>query len=199
MILTISGNKYTFGNNQVGIELLMDKIDNELINGNQFISHLVVDGTEVYDDYEEYMFEYMSEIKDVEVITMTIGEFVGNLLVSLNTYTKRAEPEISRLVTEFYQNPNEQSWVTLHQLLEGIGWIYETIKSIDNVHHEIADWNEFITIAASFEVELPNLLEAIQNKDAILIADIIQYEILPHFQVISKETEEHFQQQNIAK
>jgi len=199
MNLTMLENMYTFENNQIGMQSLIEKINSELSAENQFFSHLVIDGVEVYEEHEEYILERINEVKNVEVITMTVGEFINNLLVSLNTYTNRAIPEIERLINEFYQNPLEQSWLSLHQLLDGIDWIYETIKSIDNVRPEINCWDEFIKAVATFEVELPSLLEAIENKDAILIADIIQYEILPQFRVIQIVTEQHFQQQNSTK
>ncbi|MFO1444422.1 hypothetical protein KDN24_14680 [Bacillus sp. Bva_UNVM-123] len=199
MNLTLLDKTYSFDRNQLGIQALIEKINSELSTESRFFSHLVIDGVEVFEDHEEYILAHIDNVKDIKVVVQTIEEFIGNLLVSLNTYTQRAIPEIERLINEFYQNPTEQSWLTLHQLLDGINWIYETIKGIDNAQQEINGWDEFIKIVATFEVELPNLLEALENKDSILIADIIQYEILPQFQVIHKGTEKLFQQQNSAK
>ncbi|MBU8881187.1 hypothetical protein BGM26_19880 [Bacillus sp. FJAT-29790] len=197
MILTILDKCFTFDNNHEGTQELIETIQNVLSTENIFLSHLIINGQEVYKEHEEYILDNIANINEVEVKVQTIKEFIGSLLVSLNTYTNRAIPEIGSLVNQFYQSPLEQSWITLNQLLDGIGWIYETIKSIDQTQHDIKDWDEFIKIAAIFEVELSNLLEAIENKDAILIADIIQYEILSQFQLIYDVTEQVFEANNI--
>lgn len=66
------------------------------------------------------------------------------------------------------------------------------IEKIDQIKHSIVNWGKFVKSIAVFEVELPNLMEAIENKDSILIADIIQYEILPQFEIINGETKKNF-------
>ncbi|URM33457.1 hypothetical protein LLY41_02985 [Cytobacillus firmus] len=193
MILTMLDKSFSFENNKDGVHELVEVINNVLTDENFFFSHLVIDGHEVYEDHEEYLLDNIANINIVEVIAMTIKEFIGSILVSLNTYTNRAIPEIEELINQFYQTPSEQSWLTLTELLDGIDWIYQTIKSIDSADHQIIGWDEFIKSAAVFEAELPNLLDAMENKDSILLADIIQYEFLPQFENIYGETEKNFE------
>lgn len=193
MELIMGNQNFQLDHAQIGVHDVFDRINDFLVKETLFFSHLVIDGEEVYGDPEDYIQEHLSTIRKVEVKTLTVMEFVGELLTSLNEYAKRGIPEIGNLIEEFYQGPIENSWLTLHQLLEGIEWIYETIKSIDATKHNISGWDDFITGAATFEAELPNLLEAIENRDNILIADIIQYEILPQFQMITDKTEQNFE------
>lgn len=193
MILTILDRSFSFENTHDGSQSLIETINNSLSTGNLFFSHLVIDGQEIYEEYEEYILDNIDSIQEVHVKVKSIKEFVAELLVLLNTYTQRAMPEIELLVNEFYQAPTDQSWLTLKQLLDGIEWIYQTIKAIDITQHQIVGWDEFVKSAAIFEVELPNLLEAMENKDSILIADIIQYELLPQFQAIYDETLKSFE------
>ncbi|MBY0123463.1 hypothetical protein [Bacillus sp. S/N-304-OC-R1] len=195
MILNILEKNFLYNNNQTEIEDIIEKINSELSSQNLYFSHLVVDGEEIHIDHENYLFDHIKEINNIEVMVKTIEEFTGSLLVSLNTYTHRAIPSIEQLVKNFYQAETDENWLMLNQLLEGIDWIYQTIKAIDQTLYKIASWDEFIKGNATFEVELPNLLEAIENKDIILIADIIQYEILPLFKVIYNETEKIFNEQ----
>lgn len=193
MKLHLQNQSHVFENSDNGIQKLIEFINEALSNENLFFSHLVIDGQDIYENHEVYMAENINVIKEVKVVTNTIEEFVNNLVVTLNDYTARGIPEIEKLINDFYQTPTEESWNTLNQLLEGIDWIYRSIKSIDMTKHSIAGWDEFIKSTASFETELPNLLNAITNRDLILIADIIQYEILPQFQIINAETEKNFE------
>lgn len=193
MKLKVLDNEYTFENNESGTNELITKINVLLNEKGLLFSHLVIDGQEVYTEHADYLLDNIEDIIEVELVVSTVEEFVSNLLVSLNEYTKRGIPEIERIADEFYQAPSEQTWETLNLLLEGIGWIYQTIKSIDATKHNVVGWEELLKSMATFDVELPNLLEALENKDSILIADIIQYEILPQFQIINTETEKNFE------
>lgn len=193
MKLIIGKQSEQLDNSQLDINELFEMLEGVLLKEGLFFSHFIIDGKEVHSDYEVFIQENISTINDIEVITYTVNEFIGELLVSLNEYTERAIPEIELMVEEFYQGPKENTWAALHQLLEGLEWIYETIKSIDKTKHNISNWNDFIAVAATFEIELPNLLEAIENKDNILTADIVQYEILPQFQEIQAKTNHNFE------
>ena len=193
MKLNINNQRLQFENNPNGINEMFNSINDYLEKEEKFFSHLIIDGKDIHSDHENYIQEHIANIDQVEVKTLSITEFVGELLVSLNNYTQRGIPEIEKIIEEFYQGPTEDTWLNLQQLLEGIEWIYETIRSIDVTKHEIPNWDEFIKGAATFETELPNLLEAIENKDNVLIADIIQYEILPQFQMVSDKTEQNFE------
>ena len=195
MKIYLKEESYTFENSINDIQKIIERINHWLSEEDLMFSHLNIDGKEVYEEHEEYLFENINHVEEIEVIVSNIKEFIENILVSLNNYSMRAIPEIENIVNDFYQTPTEESWIKLNQLLEGIDWIYNALKSIDTLKHTISGWNEFIKVYATFEVELPNLMEAIENKDNILIADIIQYEILSQFQMIYSETEKHFTEQ----
>lgn len=192
MKLTILDQVHTFDSGANGTEKIIEKINSTTSEKALFFSHLVIDGQEVYDDHEEYMLAKKGEIKEIEAIVKTVQELIDDVLVSLDDYTNRAIPEIKALVHEFYQTPSENAWLTLTYLLDGVDWIYQSLKKIDQLKHSIVNWGEFVKSIAVFEMELPNLMEAIENKDSILIADIIQYEILPQFEIINGETKKNF-------
>ncbi|PAD83195.1 hypothetical protein CHH57_10980, partial [Niallia circulans] len=145
-----------------------------------------------YSDFEEQIMEQINTIEKIELVTKTIDEFINDLTVSLNQYSNRAIPIIKQLTEQFYQSPTEEAWGLLQDLLEGLNWVYSTIKSMGNT--ELNEYKEnLLNVANHFEVELPNLLDAIENHDYILIGDIISYEILPQFESIESITEKTFQ------
>ncbi|MFD2442725.1 hypothetical protein ACFSO7_01780 [Bacillus sp. CGMCC 1.16607] len=199
MILTILDKSYTYENSEKGAQELIELVSHILDGEKLHLSHFVINGQEIYEKFEDYIWDNITNINEIKIIVCSIKEFVGSLLVSLNTYLNRAIPEVKILINDFYQTPSNQSWLSLNQLLEGVDWIYQTIKSIDKTEHNILGWDEFIKNAARFEIELPNLLEALEVKDSILIADIIQYELLPQFQLIYVQTEKIFEEKLILK
>lgn len=192
MELYLSGEMLIYENSVENIDMLIQKINEDLEKNKLYFSHLIINGKEVYSDFEEQIMEQIKTIEKIELVTKTIDEFINDLTVSLNEYSNRAIPSIKQLTEQFYQTPTEEAWGMLQDLLEGLNWVYSTIKSIGNT--ELNEYKEnLLNIANHFEVELPNLLDAIENYDYILIGDIISYEILPQFESIGSVTEKTFQ------
>ncbi|MGI8349273.1 hypothetical protein NiCM35_05800 [Niallia circulans] len=192
MELHLSSEMLIYENSVKNIDILIEKINEDLEKNKLYFSHLIINGKEVYSDFEEQIMEQINTIKKIELVTKTIDEFISDLTVSLNEYSNRAIPSIKQLTEQFYQSPTEESWGVLQDLLEGLNWVYSTIKSMGNT--ELNEYKEkLLNVANHFEVELPNLLDAIENRDYILIGDIISYEILPQFESIESITEKTFQ------
>lgn len=192
MELHLSSEMLIYENSVKNIDILIQKINEDLEKNKLYFSHLIINGKEVYSDFEEQIMEQINTIEKIELVTKTIDEFINDLTVSLNEYSNRAIPIIKQLTEQFYQSPTEESWGMLQDLLEGLNWVYSTIKSMGNT--ELNEYKEkLLNVANHFEVELPNLLDAIESHDYILIGDIISYEILPQFESIGSITEETFQ------
>lgn len=186
--------KLTFFEQTIEVENTMAKVDQafasvneKLAEGEYVFSHLIIDGEPFYDEFEEYIAENVNSIQKIEVVVKTTKEMVNEILLSTENYLQGALPEIEKLVDEFYNNPTEQTWVKYEQLLEGIHWIVSAISAVDQTKHEIENWNEYLTKVASLEQEFQGLTEAMENKDYVLIADIIQYEITPILEAIKNE------------
>lgn len=186
MKLLLLDETYTYNNDEESIDKMFGEILEKIGETDLQFSHLVIDGEEVYENFEEYILERLNEVDTVEVVLKTVKELINETLLSTESYIKRAIPEIETIVDEFYQNPSQQTWDKLKQLIEGIQWIAQVILSIDQFEEKLANWDEYLTNLATLQNELPNLLEALQNQDTVLIGDIIQYEILPNFETLQK-------------
>ena len=163
------------------VQDVIEKI-NEFLQENFYYSYLIADGKEVLEDPELYLTENISNISSIEIFAVGAREFINDLLLSSEEYTHRAIPHITRLVNDFYNNPSPINWRELGELLEGMQWILTMIKTIDQSKFRPSIWNEILTNADKLFQELEQLEEALKNRDTILIADIINYEILPIFQ-----------------
>lgn len=186
--------KLTFFEQTIEVENTMAKVDQafasvneKLAEGDYVFSHLMIDGQPFYNEFEEYIAENVASIQEIEVVVKTTKEMINEILLSTESYLQGALPEIEKLVDEFYNNPTEQTWVKYEQLLEGIHWIVSAISAVDQTKHEIENWNEYLTKVASLQNELQGLSEAMENQDYVLLADIIQYEIMPILEAIKNE------------
>jgi len=168
------------------VKEIIEKI-NELMTDQYYFSHLVVDGVEVYEEPENYLFERLVTTTKIEVIAKTYREYVNEVLIMSKDYIKRSIPELSVLADGFYQNPTASDWTNFSDMLEGVQWFNQMILLINNLKERPLNWDEIINLSSKLKSELENLEEAVENKDYILIADIIQYEILPLYEGFESE------------
>ncbi|MEK3994153.1 hypothetical protein MKY29_05305 [Psychrobacillus sp. FSL K6-2365] len=154
---------------------------NELLQDNFYYSHIIVDGEDIVEDPEIFLEKNIGEITMIEIIAITAKDFINNLLLSSEEYTKRAISHMTLLTDNFYNNPSATNWRDLGELLEGIDWMLSMIKTIDQSIMRPANWNEVLTKTAALQQEFKQFEEAIENNDTVLIADILKYEIQPTF------------------
>ncbi|MFJ8257653.1 hypothetical protein ACIQ4Z_10325 [Peribacillus asahii] len=171
---------------QPSVEDVIEKI-NELLGDNYYFSHLIVDGIAVYDDLEQYLSEEILKIEKLEIVAQTVAAFTNDILLTAEEYLTRAEPGMVTLTDGFYQNPESKQWTSFADMLEGIQWLNQIISAIDSMKDRPRNWEGYVRLAATLEVQLQTLEEAVENSDTVLIADIIQYELIPLYQALRHE------------
>lgn len=190
MELKILNNTYHFPNELEKVEELFTFIHDKLSHTEYYFSHLVIDNKEIYDDFDTYVSDHINHIQTVEVVAKTIKEFTNELLLSLEQYLKGAIPELENLTTKMYQTNLNETIDNFTQFLDGVQWINEAISAIDKNQEKPNQWDDVILTIANLNEELKGIEEAIENNDNVLIADILQYEIVP----ILKELQQYITQ-----
>ena len=185
MELIFQEQQFEFDKNSSSDEVVI-KI-NELLKEDYYFSHFIADGTEVYENHEEYLTVNVDRIEKLEVIVKTEKEFLNDILLSTEDYFKRAKPELASLPDGFYANPTAETRSSFGLLLEGLQWLDEMLSVIDKSNERPADWDTCMELSQSMKAEIVNLSEAVDNSDNILIADIIQYEFIPIFETLETE------------
>ncbi|TLS33085.1 hypothetical protein [Geobacillus thermoleovorans] len=189
MQLNIFGQTFEYRNDRSELEAMFQKIFSMIDEADRQLSHLVIDGVEVYDDFETYVEERIDFIRTIDVVAVTIEEYIQDVLQTMHSYLLRALPEIERIIDEFYQTPSEDAWMRFEQMLEGIQWIDQVLYGLAEQSNHSLDRQALARIRETLAEQLRQLLQAVEAGDAILIADLIQYEIKP----LWKKMTEHVQ------
>lgn len=182
--------EFNNGNDSKSIEKLFNSINDYLHKEELHFSYLVIDGEEIYDNFDRYMFENIENIKKVEVVALTLLEMVNESILSIEQYAKNAIPIINKIAEEFYQKPKEDTWSQLTDLFEGVQWIIQSlvqINSIENSNDIVSDyeiWNEYVQEVTKFSEIIPELENAVLNNDNVLVGDMLLYEVIPVFEIM---------------
>ncbi|AOV08509.1 hypothetical protein [Sporosarcina ureilytica] len=168
------------------MEDIIEKVN--VLLGNQFyFSHLVADGQEITEAPEEYLLRHLTDITELEIIAIGAKQFVNDLLLSAEEYVARAIPHLTDLTDAFYHNPSKENWMGLIELFEGVQWLASMITAVDQSIVRPTNWDAVMEPAIELQNELGTLEEALENTDTVLVADILQYEILPVFETFAEE------------
>ncbi|WP_044896024.1 hypothetical protein [Bacillus alveayuensis] len=162
-------------NNSDELASLMNRVNKTLQENGLVFSHFLVGGTPYYSDIQELMHEYGSKDVPVEIVGITEAEWILELKKEGFQYIQRAEPILEQLIEQLYTGENEgHVWQQFVHLSEGLNYLYQ-IFSQSNLGKN----NESIVDGIKSVSE--QLLQAMENQDFTLIADFIQYELLPLF------------------
>lgn len=179
MNLTILDRVLTYKNETGSIDTLMEDLSCFLEEEKWVLSHLEVDGIEVYGDYREYLIGKIHSVGNVTAVLRTKKEWLDEMLLEADQYLKRCIPAVQQLAGEFYQGLSNGVWTKLDQLLEGIQWLTQFLNEMKRNNRLYESWNTQISLAFDFKVPLDDLYEAIENSDSILMADILVHELVP--------------------
>ncbi|MBC3888233.1 hypothetical protein GH810_07915 [Acetobacterium paludosum] len=191
MNIYIQDEVLEFDNDPKTTKQIFDAI-NEYLNKRELkFSHLIIDGISVYENLFTYFSDNINKIEKVEVVLQTIPELVNETIITTDNYINNAIPLITELAEEFYQQPNDKTWLKLNDLFEGIQWVIESLSQIDSIknlnsiinNYEI--WNEYVQEVSKLSTIISELEVAIVGKDLISIGDMVLYEITPAFESMS--------------
>ncbi|KIL49919.1 hypothetical protein [Jeotgalibacillus soli] len=140
-------------------------------------SHLNIDGIDVYENHYQYLLKELSEINEIKIIMKTKQEVTIELQQSLNEYLERALPVMSKLSDQFYQGESNKVWESFVEFTDGLQWINSAVETL-SLHSKENAQSYYKNVSAKIESALIELVEALEIKDTITIADMIQYEII---------------------
>ncbi|WP_409176039.1 hypothetical protein [Brevibacillus fortis] len=184
MRLSILDEEYIFENTSSAMMQLLQVISAKIKDNDLLVSHLTVNGVEVFSDFESYLNENLSDVETVVVYTTNSSKLVNEIMLSTEEYVNRAIPQVKSLSEQFYQGATTDTWLAFGEMLEGLQWFQQTSLFIQNQALQPELLN-FAAEALDFTDELRSLEEAVEQQDVVLIGDIILYEILPKFEGIS--------------
>lgn len=137
-------------------------------NGGQ-IFYLFACGEEEYsfgDSWEEFLQENIGLDVEVKIMTAAPERLRLELVGSTQEYLERLAGSLEGLATQFYAGPDQSAWEMLADFLEGLDFICQALKILEHARFDQAEFNRI----------LHELLQAMESKDLVAVADLLAYE-----------------------
>jgi len=120
----------------------------------------------------------------VEIFTGTMGGIALESIAEAIAYLDRIERLTPDLATNFQISPGSDSFEKLRQLYEGFYWLNLLLDRLESKFHiglvsMVAAGKPAGAHLEKFAAILKDLIQAQQKEQFVLIADLLQYEVLP--------------------
>lgn len=165
-------------------------IDTILAQRGVVLGYLIINGKPIYKDFHNFFAEYAETIDNIEIVIEPLKALINDNFSTVYKYLSNAILQVNNLAEEFYRQPNENTWMKLFDLFEGIQWIIESvikIGKIEDIENSVLDygvWNQYVQSVGELSEMIKELEPPMVNKDHVLIGDLLIYEIIPIFQKI---------------
>jgi hypothetical protein len=164
-------NEYRFLTLPELLESVKDDMENRILK------QILVNGTEVE---EKYLSEKLIDKEDIQVIkfvTQRTDELIKGTLNQIDEYLHKLKDGIEETVDLFRTGETNKANKMYQQIIEGLDWYIQVTTKILSLlnteglkkkgNNKLNDLNEI----------LGEIMEAQENEDTVLIADILEYEI----------------------
>ena len=151
-----------------------------------YIRRIWLDDQEFPSDDREALQKKPSDIDSLEVELANLKDLVATNLANALDYLKKLIPGFEQAADLFRAGNEQESNKYYLQILDGIDWfsqVVSVIMSPDEGETELPDTDD-----ESLEVRqkkltdlMSQMLEANENQDWVLLADILEYEMVPFY------------------
>lgn len=151
-----------------------------------YIRRIWLDDQEFPSDDREALQKKPSDIDSLEVELANLKDLVATNLANALDYLKKLIPGCEQAADLFRAGNEQEANKYYLQILDGIDWfsqVVSVIMSPDEGETELPDTDD-----ESLEVRqkkltdlMSQMLEANQNQDWVLLADILEYEMVPFY------------------
>jgi hypothetical protein len=161
---------------------LVKAIEDKMISSKRILSGLLVEGEEKVEwRTDEMLSTNLSKFKELKLESSSFEEFASRAISTLQEYIKVMLENIKASVTVLRRGETNSPELFL-SILEGIAQIMSSVDELSR-GMTILDVNTFKEDPSVYYAPLLKHMEALEEAraggDSLLIADIMEYEILP--------------------
>lgn len=162
------------------VRQFMEQINKALNENGLVFSHFLVSGMPYYGDIYSLVDEYWNKELPVEIVGITEEEWLSEAKREILGYVRRAAGILQELSQTLYSGESSPAvWRQMSDLSEGMEYllkIFSKTRILSNPG----------PIISGIQSVSGQLVQALEARDLVLLADLITYEILPLFQQIKE-------------
>jgi len=164
-------------------ETLKEVLD-EIVKSHKdtYIRRVWLEGQEVSSSAQDTLMTSIASIELLELELANLKDLVATNLGNAKEYLEKLIPGFQKAADLFRLGNEQEAHKFYLQILDGIDWFSQVVQTIvvsrekDLEGEKLKDRQEKLTGL------MTQMLEANQNKDWVLLADLLEYEMIPFYE-----------------
>ena len=186
MKLLVNGKEETVSHMGETLGDLLLHIEKEGVPQGNVVRAIKIDGQESSPDSPEAQKTPLSEIATLEVEISTLSDIINKNIENADAYLIRLIPGIEKSVELFRMGNEQEANKFFINIIDGIDWLSQVLDMILTAKaispDTVFDGKSIQDRRASLVGLTQQMVDANKNQDWVLLADLLEYEILPYYQ-----------------
>ena len=165
---------------------LLSHIEKIGVTQGNVVRSIKIDGQESSPDSSEAQRTQISEIATLEVEISTLADMINKNIENADAYLIRLIPGIEKSVELFRMGNEQEANKFFVKIVDGIDWfsqVLDIILTAKEISPDTVFEGKSIQDRRTSLVDLTQqMVDANKNQDWVLLADLLEYEILPYYQ-----------------
>ena len=186
MKLLVNGKEETVSHMGETLGDLLLHIEKEGVPQGNVVRSIKIDGQESSPDSPEAQKTPLSEIATLEVEISTLSDIINKNIENADAYLIRLIPGIEKSVELFRMGNEQEANKFFINIIDGIDWLSQVLDMILTAKaispDTVFDGKSIQDRRARLVDLTQQMVDANKNQDWVLLADLLEYEILPYYQ-----------------
>ena len=161
----------------------MEEVMNAIVKSrqNSYIRRVWLDGQEVSSDSQDILKTSPTSVGLLELELAELQDLLANNLTNAKDYLVRLIPGFQKAADLFRMGNEQEANQYYLQVLDGIEWFSQVVIIIVSTQENKSEEKSLEERQKKLTDLMSQMLEANQNQDWVLMADLMEYEMIPFY------------------
>ena len=161
----------------------MEEVMNAIVKSrqNSYIRRVWLDGQEVSSDSQDTLKTSPTSVGLLELELAELQDLLANNLTNAKDYLVRLIPGFQKAADLFRMGNEQEANQYYLQVLDGIEWFSQVVIIIVSTQENKSEEKSLEERQKKLTDLMSQMLEANQNQDWVLMADLMEYEMIPFY------------------
>ena len=161
----------------------LEEVMNAIVKSrqNSYIRRIWLDGQEVSSDSQDTLKTLTTSVELLELELAELQDLLANNLTNAKDYLVKLIPGFQKAEDLFRMGNEQEANQYYLQVLDGIEWFSQVVIIIVSTQKNKSEEKSLEERQKKLTDLMSQMLEANQNQDWVLMADLMEYEMIPFY------------------
>ncbi len=162
----------------------LEEVLNAILKTRQdsYVRRVWLDGQEVSSGTQETLKTSAESVGLLELELAQLKDLLANNLANAKEYLEKLIPGFQKAADLFRMGNEQEANKYYLQIIDGIDWFSQVALTIINAQQHILEGQSLEERQKKLNELMGQMLEANKNQDWVLMADLLEYELMPFYE-----------------